>query len=86
MKAINLVAHNLKRLRVRAGFSQDRLALEAEIDRTYVSRIERKLENCSIGVIEKLADAIGCEIIEFFEEPTGAPIPPLKVGRKRKYK
>ena len=85
MKAINLVAHNLKRLRVRAGLSQDRLALEAEIDRTYVSRIERRLENCSIGVVEKLADAIGCRIIEFFEEPTDEPIPPLKSGRKRRH-
>lgn len=84
MKASELVAYNVKRLRVKAGISQERLALDAGIDRTYVSRIERKAENCTVGILEKLAEVIGCKITEFFDEPDGENIPVLKSGRKRK--
>jgi transcriptional regulator with XRE-family HTH domain len=84
MKASELVAHNVKRLRVKAGISQERLALDAGIDRTYVSRIERKAENCTVGILEKLAEVIGCKITEFFDEPDGEEIPVLKSGRKPK--
>jgi hypothetical protein len=47
-------------------------------------RIERRLEKCTIGVLEKFAEVIGCKVGEFFEEPDGAPIAPMKSGRKRK--
>lgn len=84
MKANDLVAYNLKRLRVRAGISQERLALDSGIDRTYVSRIERQMENCTVGILERLAEVIGCRIGEFFDEPTDTPLAPLKSGRKPK--
>ena len=45
MKAGALVARNIRRLRVAKGLSQEVLAVDAEIDRTYVSRLERGLEN-----------------------------------------
>jgi len=45
MNARALVARNLRRLRVRKGLSQEVLAVDAQIDRTYVSRLERGLEN-----------------------------------------
>lgn len=84
MRASELVTHNVKRLRVKAGISQERLALDAGIDRTYVSRIERKTENCTVGILERLAEVVGCKITEFFDEPDGEEIPVLKSGRKRK--
>lgn len=84
MTAIELVAHNLRRLRVKAGLSQEILAVDAGIDRTYVSRIERGLENCSIGILDKLAAALGCEVVEFFQRSDGSVASPLRSGRKKK--
>ena len=57
MKAGALVARNIRRLRVARGLSQEALAVDAEIDRTYVSRLERGLENPSVAVLERLARA-----------------------------
>lgn len=84
MNARELVAWNMRRLRVAAGLSQDQLGHDAGVDRTYVSRLERKMENPSIGVIEKVSKALGVHIAEMFVEPDPdekAP-KPLKAGRR----
>lgn len=46
---------NLKRLRTMRGWSQERLAFEAGIHRTYISDLERGARNPSILLLEKLA-------------------------------
>lgn len=86
MDANALVAQNLRRQRIKVGLSQEALAHEAGVDRTYVSRIERAMENCTVAVLEKFAQAIGCDIRDFFNPDfEGEPSPkPLKVGRKAK--
>ena len=86
MKARALVARNLRRLRVRKGLSQEVLAVDARIDRTYVSRLERGLENPTVAVLERLAEALGAQIIEFFAIPRRgeAPPQPLRGGRRPK--
>ncbi|MFF7061934.1 helix-turn-helix domain-containing protein [Pseudomonas sp. NPDC008258] len=53
-----------KALRVRrkhAKLSQEQLALEAGIQRNYVSLIERGINQPTITIIFKLADALGCK-------------------------
>lgn len=84
MNAQELVAWNLRRLRVARGLSQESLAVDAQIDRTYVSRLERCLENPSVGVLERLAQALDAEIVEFFRMPAGDEAPPeiMRSGRK----
>ncbi|MBI1273330.1 MAG: helix-turn-helix domain-containing protein [Alphaproteobacteria bacterium] len=86
MDARELVAWNLRRLRVARGVAQEALAVDAEIDRTYVSRLERNMENPSVAVLERLALALDVEIVEFFTRPkAGAKRSPvLKKGRKPK--
>lgn len=86
MNARQLVARNLRRLRVRCGLSQEVLAVDAQIDRTYVSRLERGLENPTVAVLERLAGALNAEIVEFFVIPgRGEPAPqPLRGGRRSK--
>jgi transcriptional regulator with XRE-family HTH domain len=86
MNARALVARNLRRLRVRRGLSQEVLAVDAQIDRTYVSRVERGLENPTVAVLERLAAALDSQITEFFVIPRrGEPPPqPLRGGRKSK--
>jgi transcriptional regulator with XRE-family HTH domain len=86
MRAQALVARNLRRLRVKRGLSQEALAGDAGIDRTYVSRLERGLENPTIELLEQLADALGATIVELFvvPPPGEAPPKPLRGGRRPK--
>lgn len=84
MKARTLVARNIRKLRVRRGLSQEALAVDADVDRSYVSRLERGMENPTIGVLEKIARALDSEIEELLARPRpGEPMPrPLPGGRK----
>jgi transcriptional regulator with XRE-family HTH domain len=86
MKAKLLVARNIRRLRVGRGLSQEALATDAGVDRTYVSRLERGLENPTIAVIERLAKALSYDLRDFFDPKPVAhgPIEPLPKGRKRR--
>jgi transcriptional regulator with XRE-family HTH domain len=62
------------------------LAVDAEIDRTYVSRLERGLENPTVAVLARLATALNTRIEEFFVVPSDdEPLPEtLRKGRKAK--
>lgn len=50
------LASAVKANRKRLGLSQEAFAYEAQIDRTYVSQIERGIANPSLSVIAKIAD------------------------------
>jgi transcriptional regulator with XRE-family HTH domain len=53
-----ILARNLRLARQEAGVSQEDLADMAEVDRTYVSGIERGLRNPSIEVVARFASAL----------------------------
>ncbi len=84
MDARARVAHNVRRLRVIAGLSQEALAVDAAIDRTYVSRLERGLENPTVGVLERVAKAVNADIVDIVTEVIGGRrrLPTLLPGRK----
>lgn len=50
---------NIKRIRLEQGVSQEKLALKANIDRSYMSELERQLANPSIEALLKIANALG---------------------------
>jgi DNA-binding XRE family transcriptional regulator len=56
------LAGNMKRLRKERGWSQEALADEAGLDRTYISGIERVVRNPTITVIERVASALKCQM------------------------
>ncbi|MDN3564375.1 helix-turn-helix transcriptional regulator [Paeniroseomonas aquatica] len=56
-----VLAQNLRRLRRDRCLSQEELAHRAEIDRTYVSALERGVYSASVDVVDKLAQALGIE-------------------------
>lgn len=60
-------ATNLRRLRNGKGWSQDELALEAKISRSYLSQLEKGVYYVSIKVIGRLADKLGVEPDEFLK-------------------
>lgn len=86
MESRELVAWNMRRLRVDSKVSQDKLSELAGVDRTYVSRLERMLENPSIAILDKLAIALGVSIAELFVPPSAdeAKPKPLRAGRRPK--
>jgi transcriptional regulator with XRE-family HTH domain len=55
------LAHRVKTLRLELGMSQEAMALEAGIDRTYASQIERGVSNPSLRVICAVAEILGVE-------------------------
>ena len=58
--------------------------MEAEIDRTYVSRLERNLENPTVLVLERLAEALKCKIDDLFVHSGEGKIATLKAGCKKR--
>lgn len=80
------IGWNLRRLRVDRGLSQERLALEAEIDRSYVGRVERGKENVTVATLEAFARVLSVNVSELFAEVgrEDARPPSLRSGRKRK--
>jgi transcriptional regulator with XRE-family HTH domain len=53
-----VLAWNVRRFRVARQLSQEQLAFESELDRTYVSALERCVWNVAISNVEKIAKAL----------------------------
>ena len=56
-----ILAANLRALRHERGYSQEELAHRADIDRTYISSLERSVYAAGIDVVDRLARALGVE-------------------------
>jgi transcriptional regulator with XRE-family HTH domain len=63
---------NIKRLRKEQGISQEKLALKADLDRSYMSQIERNLANPSIEALLRISNALDV-----------APSELLQLGKKK---
>jgi transcriptional regulator with XRE-family HTH domain len=61
-KALAAFGQNVAKFRNERDFSQDKLAEEAGIDRTYVSGIERGVRNPGIKVVVRLARSLNVSI------------------------
>ncbi|GHT80424.1 transcriptional regulator [Betaproteobacteria bacterium] len=65
-----VLAYWIRLKRVEKGWSQERLAMECELDRTYVSAIERSRWNVSLSNIERLAQALDVQAWSLLKPPT----------------
>ncbi len=61
MEIREVLAVNLRKLRQAKGLSQEELAHRAEIDRTYVSALERFVYAAGIDVVDRIANVLGVE-------------------------
>lgn len=59
----------IRQKRIQIGISQDKLALLAEIDRSYVGRIERGEVNITLEKAYQLAEVLNCDIRELLPYP-----------------
>jgi transcriptional regulator with XRE-family HTH domain len=62
-------ATNLRRLRHEKGLSQDDLAFEAEVSRSYLSQLEKGSFYASLKIIGRLAEALDVEPAELLKLP-----------------
>ena len=65
----DVFAYNLRRLRHKKGLSQERLAHDAGINRSYMSRLERGANYVGLEIIAKLALTLESEPAEFLRLP-----------------
>jgi transcriptional regulator with XRE-family HTH domain len=65
----DVFATNLRRLRNAKGLSQDDLAYEAEVSRSYLSQIEKGVFFASLKIVGKLATALNVEPAELLKLP-----------------
>jgi len=68
MKIQEKFGATIKRLRILKGVSQEKLALDAAIDRTYISDIEKGIRNVSIEIIERLANYFQISMSELLKK------------------
>ena len=61
MSLRSVFARNLRSARLEAGLSQEALAEAAELDRTYISHLERERYSASLDTIEAIARVLGVE-------------------------
>lgn len=68
-----LFAANLRRLRHDRGLSQDDLAYEAQVSRSYLSQIERGKNGkfyASLKIIERVANVLKVDPVELLQKPS----------------
>jgi transcriptional regulator with XRE-family HTH domain len=61
-----LVGERIRTLRKERGWSQEELGEKADLHHTYVGAVERGEKNASIDTLDKIADALGMEIVDLF--------------------
>lgn len=60
------VGKRIKQLRTQQGLSQENFAFKCELDRTYITSVERGKRNISLENLEKIAKAFNMTLCEFF--------------------
>lgn len=63
-----IFGETIKKIRLNIGLSQETLSFEADIDRTYISDIEKGERNVSIQVAYKLASALQISFSDLIKE------------------
>lgn len=62
----NKVGLNIKKYREKKGWSQEKLALEADLHRAYIGQIERAEKNIGLINLQKIAKALEINLIKLF--------------------
>lgn len=72
MDDVNAFGLVLQNMRKAAGFSQEQLALECGLDRTFISLLERGLRQPTLKTILQLLDTLDVRITDFAKQLEGA--------------
>ncbi|MBU6392775.1 MAG: helix-turn-helix transcriptional regulator [Planctomycetota bacterium] len=85
----NIVGNNLRMIRERLGITQEELALRSGLTQGYINFLENGKRGYSERSLEKIANALGIQILGLFEEktkeePTIVAEQPLLYGKRRR--
>lgn len=58
----------IRRERARVGLSQEALAVDAEIDRSYMGGVERGEQNLTLTSLKRIADVLGVKPAVLFSD------------------
>lgn len=58
------IGKRIREIRIKKGFTQEKLALLSDLDRTYLPSIENGKRNISITVLERISNALGMTVSE----------------------
>ncbi|MGE0409484.1 MAG: helix-turn-helix domain-containing protein [Amphiplicatus sp.] len=83
MDVADRLAVNLQRLRREKGWSQEDLAEESGLHRTYVSGIERRKRNPTITVVDRLAVALKVPMGALLDAPPRPGSRPIRSKMRR---
>jgi transcriptional regulator with XRE-family HTH domain len=83
MDAQTRVARNIKRFRKERGFSQEGLAFECGLHRTYISGVERGIRNPTVKVLGKIASALKVDVEQLLSSPPPVSNPKARLPKKR---
>jgi transcriptional regulator with XRE-family HTH domain len=64
------VGLNVRKFRGDKGLSQEQLAFEAGLHRTYISGVERGVRNPTVTVLDQIATALGIPAGQLLEVPS----------------
>lgn len=86
----NVIGNNIKKFRLKAGITQEELALASGLSQGYINQLESGKRNYTQKSLELIANALSIPIIEFFREEDGE-IPLISENesiyqKKRSYK
>jgi len=62
------LATNLRTIRLAKGYAQEKLAFDAGVDRTVVSKIERGVTNPSLEILLKLANILNVQVSDLLNQ------------------
>ncbi len=74
MELRRIFAHNLQRVRLERGLSQEELAHRAGLERSYVGKLENARFSVSLDTIEKIALALETSAAALLESSAGASL------------
>lgn len=63
-----IVGRNLRKIRKQKGISIERLSFISDVNKNYISDLERGNRNPTIIMLDRLAFSLEIEVKEFFEE------------------
>lgn len=74
MKAVEQLGMRITYLRKQRGWSQEDLSLEANVNKNYISDLERGRRNPSLEILERIADAFGITLEVLFRGVESIPL------------
>ena len=89
MEKKNVVGSNIRKFRLKAGITQEELALMSELSQGYINQLESGKRNYTQKSLGLIANALSIPIIEFFREDEEIPLVSEKESsylKKRSYK